>query len=387
VLAVDGLPVIVKDGWGLRSDAFDTICDAVPDAWKIENGLNPTLPVTAAEFNAYIRGLSVGSNGVTQIITNVGQAGTFSFGAMPPGIYTVAYVDGAWLDSASFGAWCVDQIAAVTPPTNSITVLYNNGTGQDTGRTNFNDSLESDYHDEADAEVGAAGSYTSFAHYGGDISLEFVDNPYDDNLNGAPPPTYILYTNVSAFEAIPGLEIVYLDWPTANPGTSIDYNVYRSIGSTNSWSFVASTPDLYYADSNLDAGTTYYYELRWVNSGSVTSSIVSAVPFGCPEPLPPRIDYMNPLKLAASHDTFEVPYPVMLTNSDAFDPQGYPMVFEVDSVSSGSLTINGAPFGADNSTISNDTSVIWTPPSSSWPRTSRPFAFTFSMASIAQRTL
>jgi hypothetical protein len=113
VLAVDGLPVIVKDGWGLRSDAFDSDCDGVPDAWKIENGFDPTVPATTNELNEY-NGVDLTQAALS--ISNVMQGCTLSFGAFPSGIYRVDYVTGAWVNNDNLGHWGVDIVDTETSP-------------------------------------------------------------------------------------------------------------------------------------------------------------------------------------------------------------------------------------------------------------------------------
>ena len=165
----------------------------------------------------------------------------------------------------------------------------------------------------------------------------------------------------STLSVRPGNDAAYLTWQPVAAATN--YNILQAAGSTNTWNQIGSTNGLAFQVTNLTAGTTYFYMVQSVAAGSTNNSAVqSVIPFDCPEPLPPRIDYVNPLQLTAQNNTFEVPYSVLLTNSDAFDPQGYPLVFEASSVDSGSLTINGSPFNINNCTINTNTSVIWTPP-------------------------
>ena len=160
----------------------------------------------------------------------------------------------------------------------------------------------------------------------------------------------------------PGLGAAYLIWQPTEWATN--YVVYRSVGSSNSWAKIGSTAQLQLQDTNLTTGTTYYYQVQSTNQlGSVaTSSVVSVVPFGCQNPLPPRIDYVNQLQIPVANGVFPITYQMLLTNSDALDPQGYPLVFKVDSVASGSLTIDGVPFSGANNTIGTTNSVVWTAP-------------------------
>jgi len=169
-------------------------------------------------------------------------------------------------------------------------------------------------------------------------------------------------------DALPGLNAAYLNWTPSE--AAINYNIYRSVGNTNSWVLLASTTQLTYQDTGLTNGVTYYYQVAGVDpvgilaSGTLEppSAVASTVPFACPNPLPPRIDYVNPLQIPPVSGTYSVSYPLLLTNSDALDPQGYPLVFKVGSVVSGSLTIDGAPFSAVNNTVGITNSVVWSPP-------------------------
>lgn len=170
-------------------------------------------------------------------------------------------------------------------------------------------------------------------------------------------------TNI--LEVRPGGQAAYLNWSPSDNATN--YNVYKAIGSTNSWTLAGTTTNITYKDTSLTAGTTYYYRVVGVDSGAIlepSSSVVSVVPFGCPDPLPPRIDYVNPLQTPQASGVYNLNYQLLFTNSDTFDPQGYPLIFRVESVVSGSLLIDGSPFGVGNNTISSNTSVVWTPPAS-----------------------
>jgi RHS repeat-associated protein len=165
------------------------------------------------------------------------------------------------------------------------------------------------------------------------------------------------------FEVRPGKQAAYLIWEPSAAATN--YNVYRAVGSTNTWTSAGSTPQLVFQDTNVNVGTTYYYMVVGADElgAGTNSAIVSVVPFGCANPLPPRIDYVAQLQIPAVNGTYPVNYQMLLTNSDAFDYQGYPLVFMVDSVVSGSLMIDGLPFSVGNNTIGTNDSVVWMPPS------------------------
>ncbi len=462
----DGVPDVTENAIGSRPDAWDSDCDGIPDGWELAHGMNPVDPsdATQARLNEYMGVTPTVVSGWTRLgqetISDVSEGGTFSFGSFPPGYYIVCYTNGTW--QCFPGSWVVDQIAYnISTNTHSITVNYNLGTGEDSGNAIF-DGPTSSYMTSAAAQAAAQGSATFFLHQGGDISLSFLDSPYDDNSPGIPGPTYVLYamgpvfgvsavstlwlnstqcqatftiTNYSAFswtgitvtssnlnfssvvtnvtgpvtgwsissnstaqvsftldttpaeksqitstlqfsngtnafpdveevlglQARPGNQAVYVVWPPILGATN--YSVYQSVGNTNSWTFIGSTTNLYFPNTNLTVGTTYYYKVsalgtNWISAG--------AVPFGCPDPLPPLIDYVDTLQIPAINNAYPLNNQILLTNSDAFDPQGYPMTFAVDSVVSGSLLINGLPYSSENNVIGTN-SVVWVPPASWTP--------------------
>jgi RHS repeat-associated protein len=165
----------------------------------------------------------------------------------------------------------------------------------------------------------------------------------------------------------PGNGKVYLDWNLN--GAVTGYNVYRSAGNTNSWSLIAANGGTSIEDTNVTAGTSYYYKVTSTNgSGAlISTAVTNFTPFACLAPLPPRLDFVNPLELPADNGTYTISLDCLLTNSDAYDPQGYPLSFKVESILSGSLLINGAPYSIGNCTISNGSSAVWTPPALTMP--------------------
>jgi len=460
----DGLADILEDGLGTRIDAKDSDCDGLPDGWEVSHGLNPLDPGDGIQENlSKYMGiqdqLPIGCLS-TQSVKSVMQAGKFSFGSFPAGYYTVCYSTGAWICSTP-SWWAVNQTSPGCAPTNSITMTYNAGWGDGTGHAEFTGSLRCDYTNQDDAQAGAVGSHSSFSHYGGDISIAFVDYPYADNQNSFPysPPTYYLYqpgfevqssdivwlnatqccatftihnstiadrsnlavrllniegiptasgvvTNWSinsqstskvsfifnatsiieastatlefsengkicfelsrnlGFTVRPGQEAAYLIWAPYGTGTAT-YNIWRSSGTSNNWgsSSIATTTNLYYQNTNLTAGVTYYYKVQSVSgSSNAWTTVIGVSPFTCPALLLPRIDYVDELNLPANNNVYPLNFNTLQTNSDALDPQGYPLVFKVESVGIGSLMINGEPFSVDNCTIDTNATVIWTPP-------------------------
>ncbi|HEY4415437.1 MAG TPA: LamG-like jellyroll fold domain-containing protein, partial [Verrucomicrobiae bacterium] len=455
----DGLSDVQEDAQRTRLDAMDSDCDGIPDGWEVYHGMNPsdTSDATAEKLKEYMgifaTNATAGTYLGTQTIGIFSGPSSASFGSFPAGNYTVRYIDGAW--SCATGDWAVEVIISeISSNTYSITAGYNAGLGKDSGRATFPGPVDR-YSSYDDAQTAALGEMTYFYHQGGDISMMFVDKPYDDNFTEGATPTYELYTanpaltineaNVSwlnatqclatftilnntsqtfsgltvglrdesgvvdgsgavtnwtiasyntasvtftlvatpsmlnrftatidfdggtniypsvitvpMLEARPGKQAVYLVWPPIPSATT--YSVYQSIGSTNNWTLLGTTDNLNYQNTNLTVGTTYFYK---VSANGVTNISDGTVPFGCPDPLPPILNYMNPLEVPADNGSYTIAYAMLLTNSDAFDPQGYSMVFKIEKVLTGSLMINGSPAGPGNDTIGTSDSVVWTPP-------------------------
>jgi len=174
-------------------------------------------------------------------------------------------------------------------------------------------------------------------------------------------------------QARPGNNAVYLNWNLT--GAVGNYTLSRSVGDSNSFAPIATLTQTSYQDTNVTAWTTYFYKVTSTDgsNGEITSPVVSAVPFTCLLPVPPRLDFVMPLDLPNNNGTYTISFQTLMTNSDAFDPQGYPLTFQVDKVVSGSLMINGAPFSAQNCTISNNVVAIWTPPPMQLPATTPAF--------------
>lgn len=63
--------------------------------------------------------------------------------------------------------------------------------------------------------------------------------------------------------------------------------------------------------------------------------------------------------------TYNIPYSVLLANSNAFDPNGDQILFRIDGVTSGVLTKNGLPVipGPGGTTLGPSESLVWSPPS------------------------
>ncbi len=174
-----------------------------------------------------------------------------------------------------------------------------------------------------------------------------------------------LSSEASTLSVTGGHGVAYLNW--AQSAAATNYNIYRATGTPVTWTLIGSTTNLSYQDSSLAVGVTYFYKIAGVDPGTVLepySAVVACIPFGCPDPLPPRIDYVNDLQIPPVNGTYVLNYQTFMTNSDAFDPQGYHLVFKVDSVMSGSLMINGSPFGSGNNTIETNSAIVWIPPSS-----------------------
>lgn len=116
-------------------------------------------------------------------IGTVAQAGVYTFGNFPAGIYQVSYAAGAVFNIV-FG-W-----SALTTDTQHLVVIACDG------------SLHIDFGGagvaptQAGAEASASGKSICFEHSGGSIGMEFSSAIYSENVNGSPNPTFNLLSMV-----------------------------------------------------------------------------------------------------------------------------------------------------------------------------------------------
>ena len=156
-----------------------------------------------------------------------------------------------------------------------------------------------------------------------------------------------------ALRGAPGNNANYLLW--REPAGAVNFAIFRATGTTNTWTNLITTAQLSFDDTNVVAGLSYFYKVIGTNQDGTAepqSGVVGPlVPFGCAPPLPPRLDYVNILQAPVNNGVYAFTYQTLMTNSDAFDPQNYPLNFIIDRVLSGSLLINGSPFGPTNNLI------------------------------------
>ena len=128
-------------------------------------------------------------------VTDVSTAGDFSFGTHPCGRYYVRYCRGAFYYGQGWAVGRAHTTANVPPGPSGffISVKYQGVSGEDTATTNEPTYAVGDYSSQAVAEQNACSFVAGFDHYGGEIKLSFVDNPYYDNYIGTEGPTYRLY--------------------------------------------------------------------------------------------------------------------------------------------------------------------------------------------------
>ena len=83
---------------------------------------------------------------------------------------------------------------------------------------------------------------------------------------------------------------------------------------------------------------------------------------------PPTISRVNTLLLPTENGAYEIKVQTILTNSDAADSSGNPLIVKVDSLVSGSLMINGLPFSGTNNTLDANSTAVWTAPTTTVPK-------------------
>lgn len=118
---------------------------------------------------------------------------------MPSGWYRVAYVQGAMRYFKNFG-WCVDDIntqswMVVTSVSGAISDLVAGPCAPTpSGPSIPNHTFSSRGWDTQEAAENASKAIgpTDFFHNGGPLGMRLYDNPYTDNVHGAPDPTWSL---------------------------------------------------------------------------------------------------------------------------------------------------------------------------------------------------
>ena len=111
--------------------------------------------------------------------------------------------------------------------------------------------------------------FDDFLIYSGNISS---DRP-------TPPP---VVTAVKGIDQISKVPLVNISWeePTVAVGSVHHYNIFKSQYPTNNFTFVATTTNLSYIDTNVFSNQTYYYKVQSMNifGDSDFSQVASTVP-------------------------------------------------------------------------------------------------------------
>lgn len=87
-----------------------------------------------------------------------------------------------------------------------------------------------------------------------------------------PPPSLNAPTELTAVSS--AMTQVNLSWQYGGPGTD-EFEIYRSVASDGTYTFVDRVGGVLFTDTNLTPGTTYYYKLKTVNSSGATSASFS----------------------------------------------------------------------------------------------------------------
>jgi hypothetical protein len=123
-----------------------------------------------------------------------------------------------------------------------------------------------------------------------------------------------------------------------------------STGDTVVW-----TPPLNASGNNMNAFT-----VRASAGAGVSLAPVQVKVNVAQAALAPTLTNISPLTGGGENLPYTISYATLLGNSDAFDPNGNPVQFQVQAVSTGTLTKAGVAM-QQNDTISAGDTVVWTP--------------------------
>jgi hypothetical protein len=112
---------------------------------------------------------------VTPDIFSAGVSNFNGGASFPSGVYTLIYVNGAMKLSAGNGYSCYSYVV-----TDGV------------GNTLAAPGIVAQYATQALCEAANGGMQVTYNHAGGTIGVYLQDSPYNDNVAGAPNPTYRL---------------------------------------------------------------------------------------------------------------------------------------------------------------------------------------------------
>jgi hypothetical protein len=154
----------------------------------------------------------------------------------------------------------------------------------------------------------------------------------------------------------PGIdpEVVFLEFHRDTNGNGVWDDEDALLGSddgTNGWTLSVALDDwplgehVLFARVRDNQGT-------WSNAVSATVTLTN---------VPPSLTHVTPLAGAVADEPFTVSHDMLLTASDASDPDGEPISFRVEAVTSGVLTMNGEPVTPGETLLSAEETWVWTP--------------------------
>jgi RHS repeat-associated protein len=172
----------------------------------------------------------------------------------------------------------------------------------------------------------------------------------------------------------PGRNAAYLTWDGV--AGAISYSLYRSTAYSGAFDLVGVvTNTRFFSDEYpaLEAGATYFYRVECLADGTgqgladgyaltLKSEVASVTPFGCASNPPPYLSYIKTLSLPSLNGSYIITPKALYENSALVNIGGRPLLYAVDKITSGTLIVNGLPFGPNNQVISNNCVAIWTPP-------------------------
>lgn len=222
-----------------------------------------------------VTGDQIQFNGSTSGYPSLVQDGTtatpvnFPFGPWPAASYLLVYLTGAYSIAPEDNKWVAGNEITGGPSTGGSVITDGSAS------INCGPIINNPYVNQAAVQAAAAlvanGTYWVQSS-SGSIGVKTLDNPYTDNVNGSPSPTYALIPypvvlSITTTAATPcgGVSGAVLTWPSSLNSTG--YTIYRSTVSGSGYVQIGTTTGLTYTDTPISPGIEYYYVVTQTTNG------------------------------------------------------------------------------------------------------------------------